>query len=90
MVDQRLARSDPIIVERHQGLPFRIELDLGRRDVDARQSEVLAGNQVELFVNVVDLLAQLFELARGLITNPSEVLGVDLLLDRFLRSSVPL
>ena len=51
---------------------------------------MLASDEIELCVDVFDLLAQLLELGRGLFTNAGEALGVDLLLDRFLRGGVPL
>jgi hypothetical protein len=38
-------------------LPLRIKLDLRPRHHDARQAEVVACGEVEVFVNLIDLLA---------------------------------
>ena len=71
-------------------MPFWIELDFGLGHFDRRQSEVLAGDEIQLFVDVVDLLAQFLELGRGLVTKPREMFGVDLFFDRFRRGGIPL
>jgi len=69
---------------------LRVEFDLGLRHLDRRQGEVLTGDEIELVVDVVDLLAQLAELGRRFVAKPSKVLGIDLPTECLLRSGAPL
>jgi len=56
-------------------LPIRVEVDLGLRHLYRRQPDV-AGRQVELLVDLVDLLPKFFEFGLGLGPDPGGLLGL--------------
>jgi len=89
VLDQCPARAHPIVLERHQGFPIRVEIDVGHGHVDVRQLEVIAGSERELLVDALDRLAQFLKLGRGFLANLFEALGVDLLGDPAPRCSTP-